>query len=98
MRKWSVALVALLLASPVTMHPAAAASSKPGVISTDGSEATTLNTTDLGARRRYRHYHRYAQRPSYQAYYYDRPIYYRPYPYVAPVPFFLGFGYGPGYW
>jgi hypothetical protein len=51
--------------------------------------------TDLSARRRNWHPARYADRPSYQPYYYDRPSDYRPYPYVAPLPFFLGFGFGP---
>jgi hypothetical protein len=49
------------------------------------------SATDLSARRRYRHHDRYADRPPYRPYYYDRPYYY------APVPFFpfLGLGYGP---
>jgi hypothetical protein len=29
------------------------------------------------------------------AYYYDRPVYYRPYPYVSPAPFTFGIGFGP---
>ena len=37
----------------------------------------------------------YAQ-PYYPTYY-ARPVYYRPYPYGVPAPFFLGFGYLP-YW
>jgi hypothetical protein len=36
-------------------------------------------------------------RPNYRPYYYDRPYDYRPYPYQAPVPFFLGFGFGPSW-
>ena len=57
------------------------------------------NTTDFSARRAYRRYPAYpsyARYPSYPSYY-ARPHYYRPYPYTAPVPFFLGFGYLPHY-
>jgi hypothetical protein len=53
--------------------------------------------TDLGARRRNRHVRHYAYRPNDRPYYYDRPYDYRPYPYQAPVPFFLGFGFGPSW-
>jgi hypothetical protein len=80
----------LALAGPAAIGPAAAASSKTGV-----STAAASTSTDLGVRR---HYRRYAHRPSYQPYYYGRPVYYRPYPYAAPVPFFLGFGFGPWGW
>jgi hypothetical protein len=38
---------------------------------------------------------RYADRTYTQPHYDDRPDYYRPYPYVLPVPFFLGFGFRP---
>ena len=51
--------------------------------------------TDLSARRRTRHPTRYAYHPQAQPYYYDRPAYYRAYPYALPLPFFLGFGFGP---
>jgi hypothetical protein len=50
------------------------------------------NATDLGARRRIRHHHRYAHRPYYRPYYYDRPYYYAPGPFV---PFNFGYGFGP---
>jgi hypothetical protein len=83
----------LALASPAAMDPAAAASSKSGVRAN-----TVATSTDLSARRHHRHYRRYAHRPPYQPYYYGRPAYYRPYPYSAPVPFFLGFGFGPWGW
>ena len=53
------------------------------------------DATDLSARRRIRPHTNYAYRPYVQPYYYDRPDYYRPYPYALPVPFFLGFGFGP---
>jgi hypothetical protein len=49
-------------------------------------------TTDLSARRRVRHYYRYAyrgyDRPTYPTYY-DRPYYYAPAPFVS-----FNFGYG----
>jgi hypothetical protein len=50
----------------------------------------TGGPVDLGARRRVQH-HRYVDRPTYQPYYYDRPVYYTPAPFFA----FLGLGYGP---
>jgi hypothetical protein len=55
-------------------------------------EAST--TTDLGARR---HHRRHAFSSVDQPSYYARPTYYRPYPYQVPVPFFLGFGFGPSW-
>jgi hypothetical protein len=81
----------LALAGPAAIDPAAAASSK--VVSISAAAAST----DLGARR-HRHYRRYAYRPAYPPYYYDRPTYYRPYPYSVPAPFFLGFAFGPTGW
>jgi hypothetical protein len=30
-----------------------------------------------------------------EGYYYDRPVYYRPYPYQLPAPFFLGLAFAP---
>jgi hypothetical protein len=93
MTKWigaAVLALTLMLGGSVAINPAAAAPlqaalQKPG----------SLQATDLNARRRYRHYHRYGYRPSYRPYYYDRPYYYRPYPYDAPAPFPFGFGFGP---
>jgi hypothetical protein len=90
----------LALAGPAATGSAAAADAKvslhkvglhaAGLRTTDASKAT-----DFSARRRVRHYRHYAYHPDYRAYYYDRPYDYRPYPYEAPVPFFLGFGFGP---
>jgi hypothetical protein len=80
----------LALAGSAAIDPAAAASPKAGA-----SRAAASTSSDLGARR---HYRRYAYRPADQPYYYGRPVYYRPYPYAAPVPFFLGFGYAPSVW
>lgn len=57
-------------------------------------EPHALTSTDLSARRRVRHPAQYVYRPQVQPAYYDRPTYYRPYPYALPVPFFLGFGFG----
>ena len=66
--------------------------------------------TDFSAQRHYRRYHRYHhhygyrpyERPTYRpyyrpydSYYYGRPSYYKPYPYVSPAPFTFGFGFGP---
>jgi hypothetical protein len=85
----AVLAAGLALFGPVPTA-SAAADSKAGIDATAGSKAT-----DLSARRRTRHYRHYAYRPYYRPYYYDRPYDYRPYPYNAPVPFFLGFGFGP---
>jgi hypothetical protein len=89
----AIVAATLALAGSAAIDPAAAASPKAGA-----GAAAASTSTDLGARRHDRHYRRYAYRPSYQPYYYGRPAYYRPYPYSAPVPFFLGFGFGPGGW
>jgi hypothetical protein len=51
--------------------------------------------TDLSAQRRARHHPRYAYRRNYQPYYpyyYERPYYYAPAPFV---PFNFGYGIGP---
>jgi hypothetical protein len=48
--------------------------------------------TDLSARHRTQ---RYADRRYDRPVYYDRPETYRPYPYLLPAPFPLGFGFGP---
>ncbi len=91
---------ALALSPPVVVAEADAA---PQAKVQAGSDAT-----DFSARRAYRRYPAYPSYPRYPAYpayarypsypsYYARPHYYRPYPYTAPVPFFLGFGYLPRY-
>jgi hypothetical protein len=51
--------------------------------------------SDVGKRHRARRVPRYAYRAVDPPAYYDRPNYYRSYPYVLPVPFFLGLGFGP---
>jgi hypothetical protein len=45
------------------------------------------------ARRHNRHFGGYVDRSP--SLYYARPVYYRPYPYAVPAPFFLGFGFAP---
>jgi hypothetical protein len=54
----------LALAGSAAIDPAAAASSNSGA-----SPAAASTSTDLSARRHYRHYRRYAYRPTYQPYY-----------------------------
>jgi hypothetical protein len=51
------------------------------------------NVGDLPAQRHHRHFGRDFDRSLPASSYYARPVYYRPYPYIAPVPFFLGFGF-----
>jgi hypothetical protein len=98
MTKWfgaAILVATLMLAGPAAIK-SAAASPSAGVSATHVSKAT-----DLSARRRYRHYHRYGYRRYYRPYhpsYYARPYYYRPYPYYAPPPFTFGFGIGPWWW
>jgi hypothetical protein len=93
MKRWfrAAAVAAVLVLATPTMNPAAAASPRVVVSAADVSEPT-----DLSARRH--HYRRSSYRPYYQPHYYGRPTYYRPYPYASPVPFFLGFGFGPWGW
>lgn len=63
----------------------------------DGSSQATpakrqlRKSTDVGARR---HYAR-AVAPVDDGHYYDRPVAYRPYPYVLPAPFPFGIGFDP---
>jgi Ni/Co efflux regulator RcnB len=80
----------LMFGGPVAINSAAAESSDAAMQKPQASKST-----DLGARRRIRHSTHYADRRYVQPHYYDRPDDYRPYPYVVPVPFFLGFGFGP---
>ncbi|MEA2921843.1 MAG: hypothetical protein QOF07_1806 [Bradyrhizobium sp.] len=56
----------------------------------------TPDTTDLSASRRARHHHHYASRGYYrpsQPFYYDRPYYYAPAPFVP-----FNFGYTVPWW
>jgi hypothetical protein len=81
---------ALVVAGPGAIDFAVAAPSAK----TNGAAAT-----DFSAHRHHRRYHRHAvhARPDAPAYY-ARPVFYRPYPYQTPVPFFLGIGFGPARW
>jgi hypothetical protein len=93
MTKWIGAALlagALVLGNAASIGPTGAAPLQAAVQQPHATVAT-----DLGARRRIRHYPRYAYRSYDRPYYYDRPTYYRPYPYAVPLPFFLGFGFGP---
>ena len=95
MKTWiggAVLAAGLALVGPVAPGSAAANDSKARIHASQASEAT-----DLGARRRTRHVRHYAHRANDRPYYYDRPYDYRPYPYQTPVPFFLGFGFGPSW-
>ena len=86
---------ALVVTGLALATPAVAGSA--GVSQSKSQAAPKSDVTDLGARRIDR---RYAYRPYAQPYYptyYARPVYYRPYPYAVPVPFFLGFGYLPSW-
>jgi hypothetical protein len=90
MTRWigaGVLALALILGGSAAITPAAAAQS--------GLQTPQPQATDLSARRRTPHPARYADRPQVQPYYYDRPGYYRPYPYALPLPFFLGFAFQP---
>jgi hypothetical protein len=95
MKKWmagALLAVGLALFGSVAPAGAAATNSKAGIHASQASKAT-----DLGARRRTRHIRHHASRANDRPYYYDRPYDYRPYPYQTPVPFFLGFGFGPSW-
>jgi hypothetical protein len=60
------------------------------------AQQRTPDATDLGASRRARHHHHYASRGYYrpsQPFYYDRPYYYAPAPFVP-----FNFGYTVPWW
>lgn len=105
MKRWigaAIMAAGLVLSGPAATGHAAAANSKVGLhavgLHAAGLHATNASkATDLSARRRVRHPRRDAYRPYDRPHYYDRPDDYRPYPYAAPVPFFLGFGFGPSW-
>jgi hypothetical protein len=93
MTRWiGAAILALALMSGVApaIHSAAAAP-----LQAAEQKPETSKATNLSARRHARHPAQYADRADDRFYYYDRPTTYRPYPYVLPAPFFLGFGFGP---
>ena len=59
--------------------------------------AGTSDATDFSAHRHVRRHspHHGYYRLGYRSHYYDRPVYYRPYPYASPAPFTFGIGFGP---
>jgi hypothetical protein len=89
MTKWigaAILMLGLMFGGPATINDAAATPLQAAVQKPDTSEKTGFS-----ARRRVRHYYRYAYRG------YDRPLYYdRPY-YYAPAPF-VRFNFGYGVW
>jgi hypothetical protein len=92
MTRWigaAILALALMSGGSSAIQPAAAATSQAE------QKPETSKATNLSARHRARHPAQYADRADDRFYYYDRPTTYRPYPYVLPAPFFLGFGFGP---
>jgi hypothetical protein len=102
MSKWfgPVAL-ALTLFGISAVEPAAAGTSQAtarqqATSQQATSQQATSETTEISSRRQHRLLlHHEATRPYYHPTYYDRPQYYRPYPYNVPAPFVFGFGFGP---
>jgi hypothetical protein len=93
MTRWigaAILALALISGGAPAIDPAAAATLQTAVQKPETSKATNIS-----ARRRARHPAHDADRTDDRFYYSDRPVTYRPYPYVLPVPFFLGFGFGP---
>jgi hypothetical protein len=92
MTRWTGAAVlalALMSDGAVAIYPAAAAplqsaEQKPQMSKTTKSQRAASRAAST----------HYVDRTD-DRFYYDRPTTYRPYPYVSPVPFFLGFGFGP---
>ena len=82
---------ALAVAGPAAISPVAAAPQAKA------QSAGTTDATDFSARRHVRRHYRHHGLFS-SAYYYDRPVYYRPYPYSSPAPFTFGIGFGPSWW
>jgi hypothetical protein len=85
--------IVMAVAIAVTMPAAMGATTEPTKAAVPAASSPKAN--GVNARRHYRNYDRYAGRPYVEPTYLDRPIHYRPYPYVLPVPFFLGFGFDP---
>ena len=82
---------ALLFTVPAVIGQAAAAPQ---------GKAQRAGTSDATEHRHVRRHHRHYgyYRPYYRPHYYDRPVYYRPYPYSSPAPFTFGIGFGPAWW
>ena len=82
---------ALAVAGPTAISPVTAAPQAKA------QRAGTTGAADFSARRHVRRHYRHHgySRPYY---YYDRPVYYRPYPYSSPAPFTFGIGFDPVWW
>jgi hypothetical protein len=78
---------AAILAATLTFGGSVAGNAASAVPSQTVMQKPQTGPTDLSARLRIQHHHRQTYRP----YYYDRPVYYAPSPFVP----FLGLGYGP---
>jgi hypothetical protein len=94
MMRWiGAAVLALPLVFAGTTSNVAAAAPLQGAV-----QQRTSDASDLGARRRTRHHQHYPRFTDrrrygpYRPYYYDRPFYYAPAPFV---PFNFGYGIGP---
>ena len=83
MVKWiaagAVVITLLLAALFASSAVAPAALAAPAVV----QKGQALQTSGIGARRRYRHRHLYAYHP-YYPYYYGHPYYYSPGPFLLP--------------
>jgi hypothetical protein len=84
-----------MLALALMSGAAAIQSAAAGPLQAAVQKPEAGKASDLNARRHTRHPAHDAERTDDRFYYYDRPTTYRPYPYVLPAPFFLGFGFGP---
>jgi hypothetical protein len=98
MSKWFGPVVLAL--APIfaisAIEAAAAGTSQVALRQHGTSQQAISDATDIGSRRQHRRLlHRDATGPYYRPTYYDRPQYYRPYPYNVPAPFVFGFGFGP---
>lgn len=90
-------LCAFLIAGAFALAAPAAISSATAEPSMKAQRSGTSAATDFSAHRHIRRSHRHYgySRRHYPPHYYDRPVYYRPYPYASPAPFTFGIGFGP---
>jgi hypothetical protein len=95
MKRFSAFLFAgtLVLAAPAAITSATAA--PLAKVPRAGISAATDFSAHRHIRRHHRHHGHHS--PYYQPHYYDRPVYYRPYPYVSPAPFTFGIGFDPAW-
>jgi len=87
---------ALVLAGPAAISPASAA--PQAVARTAGKPDASDSSVRRYDRRHYGHYSNRPHHPPRYYAYYDRPNYYRPYPYSVPAPFTFGFAFDPPWW